>query len=269
MKKIIILSTVFLFTTSLFAFQYGKYIGPVSLSLGNTSSVLTDDGYNNVNPATISCGKSKISTFYHNKFLCPEIGLENLSFVYSHPTLSFSTNISHHGFSEYGEMSVGVNFSRLFKPYISIGIGVEYLGWYYTGAWNSMACFNLGIMVFPIEHLSIGFSIYNLSFSKFTLEESKFEVPTTFFLGLKYQFTELLFLVSEASLTLKENFTASIGLQYFFIKQVGMRIGVYASKEISPCLGLGINLKGFCIDIGAQYNLKLGLTSSIGISYKW
>lgn len=269
MKKFTILLLFILFSTSLFAFQYGRYVGPVSLSLGNISSVLTDNNYNSVNPATISCGKSKISTFYHNKFLVPEIGLENLSFVYSHPTLSFSTNISHHGFSEYGEMSVGINFSRLFKPYISVGIGAEYLGWYYTGKWNSMACFNLGIMVFPINNLSIGFSIYNLSFSKFTLEESKFEVPTIFYLGMKYQFSEFLFLAAEASLSLKENFTASIGLEYFFIKQVGMRVGVYASKEISPCLGLGINLKGFHIDIGALYNLKLGLTSSVGISYTW
>lgn len=268
MKKFAFLSTLILFSTSLFAFQYGRYIGPVSLSLGNISSVLTDE-YNSINPATISCGKSNISTFYHNKFLCPEIGLENLSFVYSHPTLSFSAIVSHHGFADYGEMSVGVNFSRLFKPYISVGIGAEYLGWYYTGAWHSMACFNLGIMVFPIQNLSLGFSIYNLSFSKFNVEESKFNVPTIFFLGLKYKFTELLVITAEASLTLKENFTASIGLQYFFVKQVGMRIGIYASKEISPCLGLGINLNGFCIDIGAQYNFKLGLTSSVGISYKW
>ena len=93
--------------------------------------------------------------------------------------------------------------------------------------------------------------------------------PTIFFLGLKYQFTELLFLSAESSLTLKENFTASLGLEYFFIKQVGMRVGVYVSDQVSPCLGLGINLKGFCIDIGAQYNLKLGLTSSVGITYKW
>ena len=170
MKKFIVLSTVILFTTSLFAFQYGRYIGPVSLSLGNISCVLSDNSYNSVNPATISCGKSYVSAFYHNKFLCPEIGLENLSFVYSHPTLSFSTNISHHGFTEYGEMAVGVNFSRFFKPYISVGIGAEYLGWYYTGAWNSMACFNLGIIVFPVSNLRIGFSVYNLSFSKFTLE---------------------------------------------------------------------------------------------------
>ncbi len=77
--------------------------------------------------------------------------------------------------------------------------------------WNSMACFNLGIMVFPIENFGLAFSIYNLSFSKFTLEESKFEVPTIFYLGLKYQFSELLFLATEASLSLKENFTASIG----------------------------------------------------------
>lgn len=269
MKKYILLSTLILFSTSLFAFQYGRYIGPVSLSLGNVSCVLSDNTYNSVNPATISCGKSKISTFYHNKFLLTEIGLENFSLVYSHPTLSFSANVSHHGFTEYGEISVGVNFSRLFKPYISVGIGAEYLGWYYTGAWHSMACFNLGVMVFPISNLNIGFSVYNLSFSKFKIEESQFEVPTIFYLGLKYKFTELLFLAAEASLSLKENFTASIGLQYFFVKQVGMRIGVYASKEISPCFGLGINLNGFCIDIGTQYNLKLGLTSSLGISYKW
>ena len=82
MKKFTILLFIILFSTSLFAFQYGRYIGPVSLSLGNISSVLTDNNYNSVNPATISCGKSKISTFYHNKFLVPEIGLENLSFVY-------------------------------------------------------------------------------------------------------------------------------------------------------------------------------------------
>ena len=233
------------------------------------SDELSENSYNSVNPATISCGKSYVSAFYHNKFLCPEIGLENLSFVYSHPTLSFSTNISHHGFTEYGEMSIGVNFSRLFRPYISVGIGAEYLGWYYTGAWHSMACFNLGVMVMPISNLNIGFSVYNLSFSKFKIEEFQYEVPTIFYLGLKYKFTELLFLAAEASLSLKENFTASIGLQYFFVKQVGMRIGVYASKEISPCLGLGINLKRFHIDIGTQYNLKLGLTSSVGISYTW
>lgn len=269
MKKFIILSAIFIFCSSVFAFQYGRYIGPVSLSLGNVSCVLSDNTYNSVNPATISCGKSKISAFYHNKFLVPELGLENFSLVYSHPTLSFSANVSHHGYTEYGEMSVGVNFSRLFKPYISVGIGAEYLGWYYTGAWHSMACFNLGIIVMPISNLSIGFSVYNLSFSQFKIEESQFEVPTIFYLGLKYQFTDLLFLVAEASLSLKENFTASIGLEYFFVKQVGMRVGVYTSKEISPCLGLGINLNGFCIDIGAQYNLKLGLTSSVGISYKW
>lgn len=268
MKKTVLLSAFFIFSTSLFAFQFGKYVGPVSLSLGGVSSTITNE-YKSVNPATISCGKSSISTFYHNKFLCPEIGLENISFVYSHPTLSFSADVCHHGFEDYGEMSASVNFSRLFLPYISVGIGVEYLGWYYTGAWHNMACLNIGIMVFPVKNLSLGFSIYNLSFSKFKVEESKFDVPTIFFLGLKYQFTELLFITAEASLTLKENFTASIGLQYFFVKQVGMRIGIYASKEISPCLGLGINLNGFCIDIGAQYNFKLGLTSSVGISYKW
>ena len=116
MKKFIVLSSVILFSISVFAFQYGRYIGPVSLSLGNVSCVLSDNTYNSVNPATISCGKKKISAFYHNKFLVPELGLENLSFVYSHPTLSFSANVSHHGFTDYSEMSVGVNFSRLFKP---------------------------------------------------------------------------------------------------------------------------------------------------------
>ena len=65
-------------------------------------------------------------------------------------------------------------------------------------------------MVFPIENFGLGFSIYNLSFSKFTLEESKFEVPTIFYLGLKYQFSELLFW-RQKLLSLKENFTASIG----------------------------------------------------------
>ena len=268
MKKYIFFSAFFIFSTFTFAFQYGKYIGPASLSLGNISCVLTNE-YNSTNPATISCGKSHISTFYHNKFLCPEIGLENFNFVYSHPTLSFSAGVSHHGFTEYGEMCVGVNFSRLFKPYISIGIGVEYLGWYYTDAWQNMACLNLGLMVFPVNNLSIGFSVYNISFSKFIIDESKYAVPTIFYLGLKYQFTELIFLSAEASLTLKENITASLGLEYFFVKQVGMRVGVYVSDQVSPCLGLGINLKGFCIDIGAQYNLKLGLTSSVGISYVW
>lgn len=270
MKKLIILSLgLFIFTHYSLAFQFGQYIGPVSLSLGNVSSVLSDNAYNNINPATISIGKSNVSTFYHNKFLCPEIGLENLSFVYSHPTLSFSTNISHHGFSDYGEMSVGINFSRFFKPYVSVGIGAEYLGWYYTGKWNSMACFNIGILTFPTPNFIIGFSVYNLSFSKFKVYEHKFDVPTIFYLGLKYNFSDRLFLAAQASLSLKENFSASIGLEYFFIKQVGIRLGVYASKEFSPCLGLGIKLKGFCIDIGTQYNFKLGLTSSVGISYKW
>lgn len=251
--------------------QFGYHYCPVSTAMGNASTCITSP-YRGNNIAQLGCDSlPNVHAFYQNKAALPTIGLYNAALVYPFKPINTALRVNFHGFDAYHEISLQAAFAKLFKPYISIGLQVEYHALYQmpAHAYLHTGCVHVGLLAFPTKKLRVGFSVHNVSFSSFYAAAKKIAVPVVFNVGIGYVIANKILLTAQVQKALKQPFAYMVGMDYQVLKQLAIRTGLYACEALQPCLGLGIMLGNFRCDIGFQYHFGTGLNSSVGIVYTW
>ncbi len=258
-------------TSFAYAMQFGRQECPISVGMGNCTTCIFSPYIGN-NPAlSATNAHPSVQTYVKNTGLLPQIGTYNIAMNYPFSFLNIGINASFHGFDAYHELSFTCCLAKFFKPYIAIALEGEYCCLYNSpksGYFHS-GLLSVGMMVFPIKNMRIGVSIYNVSFSPFTINEQNFRLPVIFKVGLSYHIAKKIMLTAEVQKSLDQPFAFCIGVDYQVISMLNIRTGLFAQRELTPSLGLGFTWKHFQIDMGVQYHLSLGCNLSAGFLYKW
>lgn len=215
----------------------------------------------------------EISAQYENHFMVKELSTKSVQFAKNLQSVNIGVAFSYFGYSLYNDMIAGIGVARNFGDKFSMGLQLNYYMSYFSG--NEMNFyrgalfpqFGISSKIFP--KLTVGFNAYNPFQSNIKTEYSVKRIPTIYSIGTNYAFTENLNWLTQIDKEVSSNFRFASGFEYAMIDQLTVKLGIYATDYLIPCLGVNINLQKLHFFLNTELHPQLGLNTQICLKYKY
>ncbi|MCQ2335612.1 MAG: hypothetical protein MJ010_00300 [Paludibacteraceae bacterium] len=226
-----------------------------------------DTPYNSSDAVNSLTEHFSMGTTYTNNFFLPQVGLARLKIVYPAKQITTSLSTSFYGYSEYYRIRGALGFSHYFRPYIAIGLEGFFSGFKFSGGTRFKATggLNVSLLAFPTKKLVLGFLVENTSFSFIRANGIKYRLPTIFYLGFSYCFTQNIILAVEGAKDLTNPFLIRLDFEYRPIRQFILKCGISYQTSASANFGFGLRLKKFILDATVKYNVRVSWGCQVGI----
>ncbi|MBL4709683.1 MAG: hypothetical protein JKY48_14720 [Flavobacteriales bacterium] len=268
MKKRIILLSILL-TTKLLSFSQNNGIsGARSYGLAGNSILLQDLWSTNNNPAGLAFQKEWAAGIpYENQFLQSELSNKTAIIGYPISNGAFGLSINQFGYSAYNENRVGLSYGQQLGKNISMGIQINYLNTRIGEAYGTSSAIsgNIGLMAKLNDELSIAAMLINPNKAKLA-DYTDERYPTLIKLGLGYEFSDKVTLMSEVAKDIDFDANVKVGIEYKAMKLIHFRIG-YATEPALSSFGFGINLDQFKLDFASGFDSTFGFSPQISLHY--
>ena len=269
MKKFIL--SITFFAATLCYGQVYTHLGARSNALGGASLSLNDvwSVYNNPG-AFGSLEKTAIGVSYENRFLLKELSTQSLVFgFHTKKAGNIGIHFQQYGFNLYREMQGGLTYGMKFFDNFSGGVSINYhriaLAENY-GSKNSVSA-ALGLYYDMNEQLKFSMRVLNLNRAKLAIDQDE-RLPTTFSLGVIYQFSEKALWSVEAEKDLVHPLNVKSGLEISPHEIFSVRLGIN-TYPFQAAFGFGLQFSQFHLDMSSMWHAQLGLSPSAGIHYEF
>ena len=266
--KLIIYTFLLLFSLPAIGQVGSNYAAGIrSLGMGHISASLDDLNAVYSNPAALSANAiSGIQLSALQRFNLSE--LKELSIggglLLGKNNVVFAS-IRNYGFSEYTEQKLAIGYAMKVMENTSLSLQLDVFNLRIDEYGNSFKPgFEIGIHTKPFKEVAISAVVANPIRST---QDDPVQLPGLITIGASITPSQLvtLFVEVEKDIDYAERFKA--GIEYKVQKQLFLRLGA-ATGPSSMTMGVGYRLSdGLQIDAGAAYNVTLGLTPGVGISF--
>jgi long-subunit fatty acid transport protein len=214
--------------------------------------------------------KSGVGVSYENRFLLKEMSTQSLVFGYHTENAgNFGIHFQQYGFNLYREIQGGISYGMKFYDNFSGGISLNYhriaLGENY-GNKNTFSA-ALGLMYDMNDQLTFGMRVLNINRARLTDVEDE-RLPTTFSLGVLYNFSEKAFWSLEAEKDLIHPLNIRSGIEVRPHEVFAVRLGM-TTYPFQASFGFGLKFKNFHLDMASLWHTQLGLSPSAGLHYEF
>lgn len=270
MKKLLLLITLILSTSVLFAYNLIHPIGGRAAAMGGSSVASQGLWAMQNNPAGMAnLEKISLGLYYENRWMLPETAYKCGAFALPTKFGCLGLSFNQFGSWKYNENKFGLAYAKDFGRYLQIGLQLDYLMLKISndyGTFNAFT-FELGLQSQVTDKLTLGTYIFNpvnFSFEQ-TLNHEKLPIVMRF--GLAYKFTKDFTGQCEIEKnTEKEGVSLRGGLEYEAFKQFYIRAGVQTNPGILS-FGLGYTIRFAQINVAAQLHNELGASVQIGMIF--
>lgn len=245
---------------------------PASASSANSSVADLSRWSSFHNPATLAIkSNAEILLSVDNRFIIKELSTKSLSFVYPTSWAVTALSVSHFGFEQYHEILAGVSFSRNFSDRFSLGLQFDYWSTYSYGSncYYGALFPQVGLLLRLTDQLDLGFHSFNPFQTEIHMEATTKRVPSIFSMGLAYHMSSQLHWRLQADREIAMNYRLATAFEYQKDERYSFQVGVYGWEYMIGCLGVGIQLGSFGIEVGLELHPLLGLNSRLGIGYRF
>jgi len=208
----------------------------------------------------------RIGTSYEQRFMMQEMGVSSL--VATFPLLGngIGVSLSNFGFSIYGENRFGLAIGRKISEHISIGVGIDAHLQRFPEDYRNLFAINgnIGVWAQPLEKLTLGFQVFNITFSKWN-DYERSSLPVVFSLGAGYAVAKTVQLFAELSKDVYEPLRVKFGTEFSLLQALFFRAGVI-SQPLEPHFGVGYVYKNIQFDVANNWHPMLGYTPQAAIS---
>lgn len=270
MKKLLLLISLILTASNIFAYDIIHPIGGRAAAMGSSSVASQGLWAMQNNPAGMAnLDKISLGLYYENRWMLPETAYKCGAFALPTKFGTLGLSFNQFGSSKYNENKFGLAYAKDFGRYLQIGLQLDYLllkiGNDY-GKFNAVT-FELGIQSHVTNKLTLGTYIFNpINFSfEQTLNHEKLPIVMRF--GLAYQFTKDF--VGQCEIeknTEREGISLRGGLEYEAVRNLYIRAGVQTNPGILS-FGLGYAIRFAQINVAAQLHNELGASVQIGMIF--
>ena len=272
LKTIVILSAFFIVKPAYGQFSTFEIYGTRANGLADINTVFTnlDASYGNIAGLSGMNG-TQINIHYQNRFGFTELKVLGMALGFNHKKAgAFAVTLKDFGIEEYNEFEAGIAYARKLTSTLSAGVQFNFFNLAIQGYGNTGTfSFNAGIQYGLTRNLLIGFSVKNPFPVKFT--ESS-ELPTIIAAGMRYNVSEKVAFFSEIEKHINYEYTIKIAIQYHIVEPFTGYFGYFNSPSTYAGYSFGFSYSGLDhlnIEVSTKYNITLGLSPSIGITYKF
>lgn len=245
-----------------------KPIGGVGAGMGNVWIVSTSSKWGGLgNQAALAYNREFwVGLNHENRFLVKELGYSTLGvqLPVTPGTLGFS--ISHFGYSSFNTTQVGLSYGMKLSKSLAAGVGLAYHYLQVMGDYKSKSAYTVegGIIYTPVDKLTVGAYFFNPTGSSFTETET---LPPLLGIGLAYAPTNSLSLMVQVDDDTETSPSLRVGVEYFAVKQLAVRVGYSTGNLQGMTFGLGWNIKQLSVDFSMGYHSVLGFSPQLSIGY--
>jgi len=270
MNKIISLLVVYLFVSKVSA-QIST-ITPSTSSIAQTSVADKNSWSAFANPAMLGyLEQTEFGFQFDNKYLLNELSTKSLEIGFPSRLLCTGISFSHFGYSQYHEMLAGVGFARNFSNKFAIGVQANYFTTYFSASNSYRGSFfpQVGLAVQLSPTFDIGFNASNPFQSTLKTGYVTKRLPSVFSLGTGYSFSPEFIWRTQIDKEVSSNYRFATGFDYHMLEKIKVKVGAYGSDYLIPCLGIGLKVGSFMIDLNCELHPLLGLNTFAAIHYRF
>ena len=267
MKPLLVILLLISSLTS-FAGRDDASTGARANALGNISILHHDFWSAENNPAGLGFVESwggGIS--YESPFLINELSYRTGVFAYPVSSGAFGLSVGQFGYSLYNENKIGISYGQRLSKTFSVGVQLNYLSTQIGEGYGSNSALSgtIGLMAKITKELRLAAVVVNPNQAKLsTFQDERY--PTLLKLGLAYQISDKVNLLSEVVKDIDYSPLVKVGVEYKALDLIHFRIG-YASDPALSTFGFGLNYKDFQLDFASGFHSTLGFTPQISLSF--
>ena len=270
MKKLILLITLILSTSTIFAYDFIHPYGGRAAAMGGSSVASQGLWAMQNNPAGMAyLEKISLGLYYENRWMLPETAYKCGAFALPTKFGTLGLSFNQFGSSKYSENKFGLAYAKGFGRYLQVGLQLDYLLVKIGNDYGSYRAFTfeLGLQSHVTDKLTLGAYVFNpISFRlEQTLNHEKLPIVMRF--GLAYKFTkDFLGQCEIEKNTEREGVSLRGGLEYEAFKNFFIRAGVQTNPGILS-FGLGYGIRFAQINVAAQLHNELGASIQVGMIF--
>ena len=270
MKKLILLITLILSTSTIFAYDFIHPFGGRAAAMGGSSVASQGLWAMQNNPAGMAnLDKISLGLYYENRWMMPETAYKCGAFALPTKFGTLGLSFNQFGSSKYSENKFGLAYAKDFGRYLQVGLQLDYLLVKIGNDYGSYRAFTfeLGLQSHVTDKLTLGAYVFNpISFRlEQTLNHEKLPIVMRF--GMAYKFTkDFLGQCEIEKNTEREGVSLRGGLEYEAFKKFFIRAGVQTNPGILS-FGVGYAIRFAQINVAAQLHNELGASIQVGMVF--
>jgi len=270
--KRLIISLYFLSNVSLAIFAQIPSVLPQSSSIASTATADTHNWCSFQNPAMLGyVEQTEVAAFFDNRFMMSELSTKTAQIAIQHDLLNTGVSISHFGYSLYQELLFGATFARNFSNKFAMGIQFNYMTNYFVSSntYRGVLLAQVGLSAQLSPNFNLSFNTFNPFQTNIQAETIEKRVPSIFSLGAQYILVENVMWRIQLDKEVSSNYRFATGMDYDVVKKMTLKIGVYGSDYLVPCLGISLKTNAVKINLNTEIHPLLGVNSSVGLNYQF
>ena len=246
--------------------------GARATALGNASVTLSDVFSTTTNQAGLAfLNTYSVGIYSDRKFV--NAAINNFNGAVAIPVSSkigtFGLNANYYGYKYYNETKIGLAYARKFGEKFALGLQFDYLRMnIFENGNRNFFTFELGFQYKPWKVLTIGAHLYNPIPYKVEKKIMGERLPTVIKFGLGYEPSPKVLIAAEYEQDIHYKPQFKAGIEYRPIKYLHVRAGVQTTP-FNANFGVGVNVKGFNIDLASSYHPTLGFTPQAALIYSF
>lgn len=245
---------------------------PTSTSIAQTSVSDSRNWSAFNNPAILgNLQRSEVGIQLDNRYLIKELNTKSLQFAYTTDVVNAGLSFSHFGYSLYNEMIYGLSFSRNFSNIFSMGVQFNYYSSYFisSDSYSGALLPQIGLLVNLNPNFSIGFQSFNPFQTNIKTEYTIKRISSIFSLGTEYFFSPDFSWRTQVDKEISSNYRFATGFDYQMIEQIKIKLGIYGSDYLVPCLGVGFQSGRIGANLNCELHPLLGLNTMVALKYEF
>ena len=270
MKRILLLITLIISTSTLFAYDIIHPIGGRAAAMGGSSAASQGLWALQNNPAGMAnLDKINLGLYYENRWMLPETAYKCGAFAIPTKFGTLGLSFNQFGSSKYNENKFGLAYAKDFGRYLQIGLQLDYLLLKIGNDYGTFSAvtFELGIQSRVTDKLTLGTYIFNPANFSFEQTLNHEKLPIVFRFGMAYQFTKDFIGQCEIEKnTEREGVSLRSGLEYEAVKNLYIRAGAQTNPGILS-FGIGYATDFAQINVAAQLHNELGPSVQVGMIF--
>ena len=206
---------------------------------------------------------------FQNRFLISELSSAAGFLIIPVQSNVFALSVYQFGQVPFRHEKFGFAYARTVFSKLKVGFQFNYYRIFLSEDNRSAgtAGLELGLQYILNSNLAVGIHVVNPYQTRIKLYSGKFSYSSFISLGMVYQVSDLLALMSELENDLSDQLRVKAGMEYRVLQNLCLRLGT-SGKPRQLSAGFGFQIKRLTIDLASKYDQYLGSSPAVSFQYQ-